>query len=96
MPYPQNEVYVISNLSGRGIWETHHINSGLICALCRWFSKQEEKYYQQIERKSVWEYGDWKQTCEMQIYNPAWDVTRMNADVNPKSSRQDFMVIVNT
>lgn len=27
--------------------------------------------------------------------NPAWDVTKMNADVNLKSPRQDFMVIVN-
>lgn len=63
--------------------------------ISEWFSQQEEKYYHQNELKSVWEYGDWKHTCKMQICNPAWDVTKMNADVNLKSPRQVFMVIVN-
>lgn len=37
-----------------------------------------------------------KNTSKMQMCNPAWDITKMNADANPKSSRQDFMVIENT
>lgn len=66
-------------------WSVHYIGAFL----------SKRTYYHETERKLVWEYGNWKHTCKMQMCNPAWDVMKMNADVNLKSSRQDFMVIVN-